>query len=93
MTASQSIRLFGIFLPLVKEESKAREIIISIEEIIENKFDNQKENLATKKDIADTKKELSEVKSEVMKAIYIVGLIQFLAIVGSVLGILSFMLK
>ena len=86
MTAAQSIRLFEIFLPIVKEESKAKEIITSIEEVIENRFDREKEVIATKSDLAD-------VKSDLMKAIYIVGLIQFLAIVGSVQGILSFMLK
>ena len=38
-------------------------------------------------------KKLSDLKSDVLKTIYIVSLVQFLAIVGSVIGILSFMLR
>jgi len=40
-----------------------------------------------------TREDLAEVKSELTKTIYIVGLVQFLAIVGSVIAIMSFMLK
>jgi hypothetical protein len=44
--------------------------------------DNKKEILATKEDI-----------SNMQKTIYVVGLIQFLAIIGSVVGIVNFMIK
>jgi hypothetical protein len=40
-----------------------------------------------------TKQDLAEIKSELSKTIYIVGLIQFITIVGSVLAIVTFMLK
>ncbi|MEY5047600.1 MAG: hypothetical protein RLZZ175_959 [Bacteroidota bacterium] len=86
MTAAQSIRLFEIFLPIVKEESKAKEIITNIEDVIENRFDKEKEILATKHDIL-------EMKTEIMKTIYVVGLVQFLAIIGSVIAIMSFIMK
>lgn len=42
---------------------------------------------------AEMDKKLSDLKSEILKTIYVVGLVQFLAIVGSVIGILSFMLR
>jgi len=45
-------------------------------------FENKREILATKEDIAN-----------MQKTIYVVGLIQFLAIVGSVIGIVNFMIK
>jgi hypothetical protein len=45
-------------------------------------FENRKEVLATKEDIAN-----------VHESIYIVGLVQFLAIIGAVLAIVNFMIK
>ncbi len=45
-------------------------------------FENRREVLATKEDITN-----------VHKSIYVVGLVQFLAIVASVLMIVNFMLK
>ncbi len=49
---------------------------------VKTEFENKREILATKEDLAN-----------LHKSIYIVGLIQFLAIVGSVLAIVSFMVK
>ncbi len=45
------------------------------------------------KEISIVRSEIGNVRSELNKTIYMVGLIQFLAIVGSVIGIVSFMLK
>lgn len=44
----------------------------------------------------DSKKEIfltKEDKVDIMRSIYLVGLIQFLAIVGSVVGIINVMIK
>lgn len=49
---------------------------------VKSELDNKCEVLATKEDIAN-----------MQKTIYIVGLIQFLAIIGSVIGIVNFMIK
>lgn len=49
--------------------------------------------LATKDDIREVRQEMAEMKSELLRSIYVVGLIQFLAIITAVIGILSFMLK
>ena len=38
-----------------------------------------------------TKTDLAKLKAELVKSIYLVGLVQFLAIVGSVLAIFSIM--
>jgi hypothetical protein len=47
------------------------------------------EKISQKKDVFLTK----EDKIDIMRTIYIVGLVQFLAVVGSVLAIVNFMLK
>ncbi len=47
----------------------------------------------SEKRILASKTDLAEMETKITKTIYIVGLIQFLAIVGSVLVIINFMLK
>jgi hypothetical protein len=86
MTAEISFKLYELFFPIIKEETKARDIVTNIEKIIENKFVAEKDHLASKKDLA-------EMETRITKTIYIIGLVQFLAIVGSVLAIVTFMLK
>lgn len=66
------------------------------------------ENIATKTDLADLKVELVEIisdqkaelkgdiaalRSDLTKSIYFMGLVQFLAIMGGVLAIVTLMLK
>jgi len=40
-----------------------------------------------------TRQDVADIKSELSRTIYIVGLIQFITIVGSVLAIVTFMLN
>ena len=63
-------------------EEEARQLVSFVKAEVKSEFDNKREVLATKKDIAN-----------MQKTIYIVGLIQFLAIIGSVIGIVNFMMK
>ena len=65
---------------LGKEE--ARHLVSFVKAEVESEFDNKREVLAIKEDIAN-----------MQKTIYFVGLIQFLAIIGSVIGIVNFMMK
>ncbi len=65
-------------------------VIDFIEANVEKQVELNTKNLATKADLA---KDIAEVKSDLTRTIYIVGLVQFLAIVGSVIGIMSFMLR
>lgn len=81
MNSATSIKLFKLIREFIKDESKARTFVEKIEEVIDDKFDIQKEMFLTKED-----------KVDLMRAIYLVGLVQFLAIVGSVLAIVNFML-
>lgn len=86
------IQLFQI-LKMKLGEREAEELVSFVKEEVRTEFDNKKEILATKEDIANTKEYILQVKSELSKSIYLVGLIQFLAIVASVIGIINFMIK
>ncbi len=64
------------------------------------KFDINKELFLTQKDkveliekISDSEAKLSDKINAISRAVYIVGLVQFLAIVASVPAIINFMLK
>lgn len=85
MISISEIRLYQI----LKErfgEKEAGELVYFISSEVKNEFDSRREVFATKVD-------LSDVKSELMRSIYIVGLIQFLAITGAVIGIVNFLIK
>jgi hypothetical protein len=93
MNATVSLKLFDISLEFIKDKDKAREFVSKIEETIDNKFQTEKSVLASKTDLAEMEIRIEKRMSEINKSIYIVGLIQFMAIVGSVLAIVNFMLK
>ncbi|GGI24174.1 hypothetical protein [Pedobacter mendelii] len=80
-------------LKLKPGERDAEELVSFVKEEVRIEFDNKREILATKEDIANIKEYILQVKSELSKSFYLVGLIQFLAIVGSVIGIINFMIK
>jgi len=79
------IQLFQI-LKTKLGEKEAEELVTFVKSEVKAEFDNRREILATKEDLAN-------VKGDLMRSIYIVGLVQFLAIVGSVLVIFNFMLR
>lgn len=71
-------------------DKDASVVIDFIEANVEKQVELNTKHLATREDLATG---LGEVKSDLTKTIYIVGLVQFLAIVGSVIAIVTFMLK
>lgn len=75
------IQLFQILKSKLGEQ-EAEQLVDFVRTEVKAEFDNRREILATKDDLAN-----------MQKSIYVVGLIQFLAITGSVIGILSFMMK
>lgn len=93
MNATTSLKLFDISLEFIKDKNKAREFVSKIEETINQKFESEKRILASKTDLTEMETRMEKRMSEISKTIYIVGLIQFLAIVGSVLAIVNFILK
>jgi len=75
------IQLFQILKAKLGEQ-EAEQLVSFVKAEVKSEFDNKREILASKEDIAN-----------MQKTIYVVGLIQFLAIIGSVIGIVNFMIK
>ena len=75
------IQLFNILKNKIGEK-EAQTLVTFVHQEVKAEFDNRREVLATKEDIVN-----------VHKSIYVVSLVQFLAIIGSVLLIVNFMLK
>lgn len=75
------IQLFRILKAKLGEQ-EAEQLVSYVKSEVRSEFENKREILATKEDIAS-----------MQKTIYVVGLIQFLAIIGSVIGIVNFMIK
>jgi cytochrome c-type biogenesis protein CcmH/NrfG len=64
-------------------ESQAQTIVENLKEQIKTEVDIRVSILATKDD-------LSNLRADLLRTIYLVGIVQFLAIVGSLLMILKF---
>ena len=63
-------------------DREAQDLVNFVKSEVTSEFNNRKDTFLTKDD-----------KIDIMRSIYTVGIIQFLAIVGSVLAIMNFMLK
>ena len=81
MIAVSNIEMYNILKGKLGD-SQAKALTEYIEAKVEERVTQKKEIFLTKED-----------KVDIMRTIYVVGLIQFLAIVGSVLAIVNFMLK
>ena len=79
-------------LKLKLGEQEAKLFISYIENQVEQDVMNENKTIMVKLDSFSTKADLAEVKSDLTRQIYIVGLVQFLAIVSTVIGVMAFML-
>lgn len=52
VTASQAVKMYELLNKHFKNNEDARAVVASIEDIIDSKFNNEKDRLATKQDIA-----------------------------------------
>ncbi len=86
------IQLFQI-LKLKLGEREAEDLVQFVKSEVKSEIENKKDGFASKDDILKLEEKISGVKSDVLRSVYIVGLVQFLAIVSSVLMIVNFMLK
>lgn len=93
MNGETSIRLFELVQEFIPDKRKAKEFVSRLEQTVDVKFESYKQTSASKIDLLHLELKMGEIESKLTRTIYIVGLIQFLAIVGSVLAIVSFMLK
>jgi hypothetical protein len=74
-----SIELFELLKPKLGEK-EAKTLVAYVEERAEEKINQKKDVFLTKDD-----------KIDIMRSMYIVGVVQYLAILGSMLAIFSFM--
>ena len=85
MNATTSFELLATTEEFIQDKDKAKAFVQKIELTIERAVKADNMELASKADLAT-------VESKLSKTIYLVGMVQFLAIVGSVLAIVTFML-
>jgi hypothetical protein len=74
-------------------DETAQELVNYIKSEINTEFMDCKQLFLVKDDKADLIRTMKEDKVNIMRAIYAVGLMQFLAIMASLIAILSFFLK
>ncbi len=74
-------------------EDEAKLVIEFFDAKADQKYDQKKDILLTKEDKIELVGKIESSKVDVLKSIYLVSVVQFLAIIGSVLAIMSFMLK
>ena len=86
------IQLFQILKNKLGEK-EAQTLVTFVKKEVRAEFDGHRDSLATKEDIFLVREDMAKLRSELTKSIYTMGLVQFLAIVGSVLMIFTFMLK
>lgn len=85
MTATQSLNLYNIAFRYFKNEADASSFIQEIEVVVDNKFEIQKDTLATKQDIHVLDVKISETKSEIIKWMFIFWASQIAATVGFIM--------
>lgn len=101
--ATLELKAYEIFKSKLGIE-EAEIVIDYIENKVEKSVEHNIKSLATKEDVsklreeltstkAELKVEIATVKSDMLRAVYVVGLVQFLAIVGSVIAIINFLSK
>lgn len=69
------------------------DVLNEIDERQAQKFEISKELFLTQRDKVDLVDRIQTVEKSIIKTVYVVGLVQFLAIVASVLAIINFMVK
>lgn len=82
MKAEVSLHLYEMTQEFIKDKTKAKDFVHIIEQTIDSKFESNTARFLVKDD-----------KVQILKTIYMVGVVQFFAIVTSVLAIVSFVLK
>jgi hypothetical protein len=93
MNATTSLKLYQLLFEFTKDKKITSEMITCLEESIDNKFMSERDILASKNDLAEMEIRIEHRMSDLQKSIYFVGLIQFVAIISSVLTTVNFMLK
>jgi peptidoglycan hydrolase CwlO-like protein len=91
------IRLYDLFRrELHLTDDKAADVVYAVQEIADLAIDSKMDALATKEDIYSIKSEINSLrqdikdfKNNICRAIYLSGIVQFIAMIGSFLAIVK----
>lgn len=90
------IRLYDLFRKEMHlSDDKAAEAVYAFQEMTESAIASKKDMLATKDDIyslrTELKKDLQDTKDNLYRAIYLSGILQFIAMTGTLIAIIKLM--
>jgi hypothetical protein len=90
------IKLYDLFRrEMHLSDDKAAEAVYAVQEMTESAFTSKKDVLATKEDLyslrSELKKDIQDTKNNLYRAIYLSGILQFIAMTGSLLAIIKLM--
>ena len=92
MTATQSLKIYEILPSLFKSDADVKSVVEEIETIIDNKFEKEKNGLATKDDIFRLEKLILQNQAEIEKR-FTTTIITIITTVIAVAGISLAILK
>lgn len=70
VTASQSVKMYELLNKHFENNEDASAIVAGIEDIIDNKFNNEKDRLATKQDIFALKEDIFALREDLKEDIF-----------------------
>jgi hypothetical protein len=92
MTATQSLKIYEILHRHFKNEADAKVVVQEIETIIDNKFDKEKDSLASKEDINRVEKLILQNQAEIEKR-FTTTIITIITTIIAVVGIAVAVIK
>jgi hypothetical protein len=85
MTSTQTFKLYELANRYFKNQADAQDFITEIENVVDNKFTERKEILATKIDIAEMRTEIHKSKNALMWALIVMILPLYALIVFQII--------
>jgi len=92
MTATQSLKIYEILHRHFKSDADAKIVVQEIETIIDNKFEKEKNSLATKEDIFRLEKLILQNQAEIEKR-FTTTIVTIISIISAVVGIAVAIIK
>ena len=92
MTATQSLKIYEILHRHFKSDADAKSVVEEIETIIDNKFEKEKNLLATKEDIFRLEKLILQNQAEIEKR-FTTTIVTIISIISAVVGIAVAIIK
>jgi hypothetical protein len=71
VTASQAVKMYELLNKHFKNNEDAKAMVASIEDIVDNKFNSEKDRLATKHDIYALKDDIFAIREDTKKEIFV----------------------